>query len=207
MKSIKITVLFIAITLVTNCASGYKMIAPKTLNYISASETEQVKIEYKYDLLDKKYAKKEVKKGVKVVATKITNHSGKDLVFGKDAKLVYENGTEVTIVENELVFKTLKQGTASYLFYLLLTPINLYTYKTSSNGGTVATNSIPIGVVLGPGLAGGNMIAAGSANKKFKEEMLEYNINGTILKEGETTYGLIGIKANTPESLKLKIEK
>jgi len=65
MKSIKITVLFIAITLVTNCASGYKMIAPKTLNYISASETEQVKIEYKYDLLDKKYANKEVKKGVK----------------------------------------------------------------------------------------------------------------------------------------------
>ncbi|MGB2174384.1 MAG: hypothetical protein ACPH4O_06485 [Flavobacteriaceae bacterium] len=206
MKIIKITLLItIALTL-TNCASGYKMIEPKAINYISQNENDGVKLEYKYDLLLKKYEKKELKKGVKLVAVKITNNSGKDLMFGRDAKLTYENGTEVYVMENEKAFKTLKQSPASYLWYLLLTPVNLYTTKTNSNGFQEETSSTPIGLVLGPGLAGVNMIAAGSANKKFKEEMLEYNVNGTIIKNGETKYGLIGIKTDSFDSLKLKIE-
>jgi hypothetical protein len=36
--------------------------------------------------------------------------------------------------------------------------------------------------------------------------MLEYNINGTLIKKGETKYGLIGIKSDSFDSLKLKIE-
>jgi hypothetical protein len=201
MKIIKITLLFIAISTLTNCASGYKMIEPKSINYVSTNETDNVKLEYKYDLLDKKYAKKEIKKGVRVVAIKITNNSEKDIMFGRDAKLTYENGTEIFVMENEKVFTSLKQSAASYLLYLLLSPINLY---TTENGQQ--TSSTPIGLVVGPGLAGGNMIAASSANKKFKTEMLEYNINGTLIKKGETEYGLIGIKADSFDSLKLKVE-
>lgn len=201
MKIIKITLLFITISILTNCASGYKMIEPKSINYVSTNENDNVKLEYKYDLLDKKYAKKELKKGVKLVAIKITNNSNKDLMFGKDAKLTYENGTEIFVMENEKVFTTLKQSPASYLWYLLLTPMNLY---TAENGQQ--TSSTPIGLVVGPGLAGGNMIAAGSANKKFKTEILEYNINGTLIKKGETKYALIGIKADSYDSLKLKVE-
>jgi hypothetical protein len=201
MKIIKITLLFIAISTLTNCASGYKMIEPKSINYVSTNETDNVKLEYKYDLLDKKYAKKEIKKGVRVVAIKITNNSEKDIMFGRDAKLTYENGTEIFVMENEKVFTSLKQSAASYLLYLLLSPINLY---TTENGQQ--TSSTPIGLIVGPGLAGGNMIAASSANKKFKTEMLEYNINGTLIKKGETEYGLIGIKADSFDSLKLKVE-
>jgi len=92
MKLIKITLLSIAISTLTNCASGYKLIEPKSINYVSSNETGDVKLEYKYDLLDKKYAKKEFSKGVKLVALKITNDSDKDLTFGKDAKLAYKNG-------------------------------------------------------------------------------------------------------------------
>ncbi len=202
MKIIKILLLFLATLTLTNCASGYKMIEPKTINYISTNETANVKFEYKYDLLDKKYSKKELKKGIKLLAIKITNNSDRDLMFGRDAKLAYENGTEIFVMENDKVFKTLKQSPASYLWYLFLTPVNLYT--TGSDGQQ--TSSTPIGFVIGPGLAGGNMIAAGSANKKFKTEMLEYDINGTTIKKGETVYGLIGIKTDSFDSLKLKIE-
>jgi hypothetical protein len=201
MRIIKITLLFIAISTLTNCASGYKMIEPKSINYVSTNETDNVKLEYKYGLLDKKYAKKELKKGVKLVAIKITNNSQKDLMFGRDAKLTYENGTEIFVMENEKVFTSLKQTAASYLWYLLLTPMNLY---TTENGQQ--TSSTPIGLIVGPGLAGGNMIAASSANKKFETEMLEYNINGTLIKKGETKYGLIGIKADSFDSLKLKVK-
>ena len=55
MKLIKITILCIVISTLTNCASGYKMIKPTSINYISTYETDGVKLEYKYDLLDKKY--------------------------------------------------------------------------------------------------------------------------------------------------------
>ncbi len=201
MKIIKITFLFIVIASLTSCASGYKMIEPKTINYVSTNETDNVKLEYKYDLLDKKYAKKEIKKEVRLVAVKITNNSNKDIMFGGNTKLTYENGTEISVLENDKVFKTLKQSPASYLFYLLLTPLN---FTTSSSSGN--SSSTPIGLIVGPGLTGGNMIAAISANKKFKTQMLEYNINGSIIKKGETKYGLIGIKSDSFDSLKLKIE-
>ncbi len=206
MRIIKTTLLSFVILTLTNCASGYKMIEPKSINYISTNESNGVKLEYKYDLLDKKYEKKELKKDVKLVAIKITNNSGNDIMFGRDAKLTYENGNEIFVMENEKVFKTLKQSPASYLWYLLLTPVNLYITKTNSNGYQENTSSIPIGLVLGPVLSGGNMIAASSANKKFHTEMLDYNIYGTIIKNGETKYGLIGIKADSFDSLIIKVE-
>ena len=206
MRIIKITLLCIVISTLTNCASGYKMIKPKSINYISTYETDGVKLEYKYDLLDKKYAKKEYTKGVKLVAIKITNNSNRDLMFGRDITLAYKGGAEVYILENEKVFSTLKQSPASYLWYLLLTPVNFHTTKTNSNGFTENTSSTPIGLVLGPGLAGGNMIAAGSANQKFNSDLMDHNINGVIIKKRETKHGLIGIKSDSFDALKLKIE-
>lgn len=202
MKIIRIALLFITLSAFASCASGYKKIEPRSINYISTSVTDRVTLEYKYDLLDKKYEKKELKKGVKLVAVKITNNSESDIMFGRDAVLTYENGNEIFVFENDKVFKTLKQKPATYLFYLLLTPLNLYT--TGANGQQ--TSSTPIGLVLGPGLAGGNLIAASSANKKFKRELLDYNINGTLIKKGETIYGLIGIEAESFESLRLEIK-
>ena len=206
MKIIKISLLLIGISLLSSCASGYKMIEPENINYISSNETNNVVFQYKYDLLDNKYAKKELKKEVKLVAIKITNNSGKDIMFGKEAKLTYENGQEIYVMDNDKVYKLLKQSPASYLWYLLLTPVNLYTSKPSPNGYQQETSSTPIGLILGPGLAGGNMIVASSANNKFKEELFEYNMIGTVIKNGETKYGLIGIETDSFDALKLKIE-
>ncbi len=206
MKLIKYLCLSVVVLSLTNCASGYKMINPKAINYISQNENEDLKLEYKYDLLAKKYKKKEEKREIKVVAVKITNNSNEDYVFGKDLKLTYENGNVIYIMQNDELFTTLKQSTASYLFYLLLTPVNLYTTETNSNGFEEETSSFPIGLILGPGIAGGNMITAGSANKKFKQELLDYNINGSTIKSGETKYGLIGIRSNSYDALKLKID-
>jgi hypothetical protein len=179
MRIIKIALLLATIITITSCASSYKPIEPKNINYISTNEFNGVRLEYKYDLLNKKYAKKEVKKGIKLVAIKITNNSDKDLMFGREIKLTYENGNEIFAMENDRVFKSLKQSTPSYLFYLLLTPLNLYT--SSSDG---STSSTPIGLVIGPSLAGGNMIASGTAKKKYKTELLEYNIHGTLINKG-----------------------
>ena len=209
MRIFTLALLLLSIFSLTSCASGYKGIQPKTLNYLSNNEDSGIKMEYKYDLLNKKYEKKETKKGVKLVAVKITNQSETDVMFGRDIKLTYENGTEVMVMENDKVFKTLKQSPASYLFYLLLSPMNFYTSTTTSNGGydeTSSSSSFPIGLILGPGLAGANMIAASSANSDFKSDLMVYNINGTVIKAGETKYGLIGIRSTSFDALKIKLQ-
>lgn len=102
-------------------------------------------------------------------------------------------------MDSQATFKTLKQSVASHLFYLLLTPVSIYRTETS-NGFTETENIFPIGLILGPGIAGGNMIAAGSANKKFNQELMDYNING------ETKFGLIGIRSKSYDALMLKMK-
>jgi hypothetical protein len=201
MKTIKTILILLTILTLSNCASSYKAINPKSINYISKSESKNVKLEYKYNLLNKKYTKKELDEKVSIVAIKITNNSGKDLLFGNNIKLTYENGNEIYIMENDKVFKTIKQNSTPNLLYFLLTPL---TFTVSATGSE--PKSFPIGYVIGPGLALGNIIVSETANKKFKNEMLEYNINGTLIKKNETKYGLIGIISNSFESIKLKIE-
>ena len=89
--------------------------------------------------------------------------------------------------------------------YLLLTPMRFEVYETN-NGFTETTSSTPIGLFVGPAIAGGNMIVAGSANKKFKTELEEYNLVNKTIKSGETKYGIIAINSNSSESLKLKLD-
>ena len=205
MKLLKIGYLVATVLLLNSCASGYQMLSPTNLNYNNKSENNGVLLQYKYNLLDKNYAKKEFKKGIKLVALKITNNSEKDLVFDSDIKLHYNDGSELNIIENKEVFKSLKQNSAIYLLYLLLTPVNFYTYETNSYGYQETTNSVPIGLVLGPGLAGGNMIAAGSANNKLKTELQDFEILGATIKRGETVYGIIGIKTDRYDSFNIKV--
>jgi hypothetical protein len=83
--------------------------------------------------------------------------------------------------------------------------MNLYTAK-DQGGFQTQTSSTPIGLVIGPGLAGGNMIAASSANKKFQTDLTTYNLNGMTIKKGETVSGLIGIRSDDYNSIKIKVD-
>jgi hypothetical protein len=40
-------------------------------------------------------------------------------------------------------------------------------------------------LIVGPGLAGGNMIAASSANKNFKNELMQFDLNGKQSKKAK----------------------
>ena len=209
-KMIKNCSLVIFAILLNSCASGYKKINPETINYASKSIEGNILLEYKYDLLEKKYKKNETKNNVKLFAVKITNNSEKEVVFGRDFKLIYESGTEVRLIETENLFKNIKQSPASYLWYLLLSPTQFYSGTTTTSNGyyteTKPSNSFPIGLLLGPGLAGGNMIAASTANMNFKNELMQFDLNGKTIKKGETVYGLIGIKSRRYDSIKIKMQ-
>lgn len=204
MKFLSSSVLLVVFISLMSCASGYQKIEPNAMSYVSRATDSGVTVEYKYDVLEKKYAKRADKKGIKLVALKVTNESGKDLVFGNDIKLTYENGNELVLMEKDKAFSSLKQGSLGYLFYLLLAPVNLTSSK-SENGVVVQDNLFPIGLILGPALAGGNMLIAGEANKKFKQELIDFEIQGTTIKNGETANGLIALKASGYEALKVKV--
>ncbi len=197
---------FLAAVLIclSSCASGYKTINPERLNYNSSDEKDGITVHYRYDLLHKRYAKKEKRKGVQLVALKITNNSEKDIVFGSDLKLAHAGGAEIYTVQNEQVFKSLRQGTPIYLLYLLLTPLQLQV--TTVSGSSVQTKTTPIGLFLGPGIAFGNMIAAGSANQKLKQQLQQYNLHGLTIKAGETETDLVGIKSDFYDVIKIKLE-
>lgn len=210
-QTLKISLLLTSVMLLNSCASGYKKINPESINYVSKSIDNKIVLDYKYDLLYKKYKKKETKNDAKLIAVRITNNTEKDIVFGKDLVLTYESGNEITLIDTETLFKTVKQSPASYLWYLLLSPVQFFSgTETTTNGyytETKPANKFPIGLILGPGLALGNMVAAGSANKNFKNELKAYDIYGITIPKGGTVHGLIGIRSNSYEAIKIKLNQ
>jgi hypothetical protein len=187
--------LFIICAVLSSCASTYKPIRPTQLQYNQASDANGVSLGYRYDVLrekgNKKYAKREMKNGVRLVAVKIINNTDQALVLGGNSKL-YTGRSEVLLIPSEDIHKSLKQGVAIYLLYLLMTPMQ-FTVTTANSNGSVDTDSTPIGLILGPGISIGNMAVSGSANKNLLDELNAFNLKGKTIQPGETAYGLIGI--------------
>ncbi|MBC5992659.1 hypothetical protein [Pontibacter cellulosilyticus] len=193
----KLTGLFAGLgLLLSSCASSYHSIRPERINYHAKVESNNVELQYKYDVLaeagNKKYAKKEKKSLVQVVAVKYTNNTDRVIDLSQDVKLL-SGANQFTPMTPELAHRQLKQGVPIYLLYLLLTPAKLITEEEYVNGRMVSQNSFPIGVVLGPGLTIFNIVRSASANKEMLEELQRYSIINRKVMPGETVYGLIPI--------------
>jgi hypothetical protein len=195
----------ISCILLSNCASSYYNITPNIITYTSKTATDDVLFEYKYDVLRKKYKKRESKHDLCLVAVKITNLREKDLVFGKDINLSYDNGNVIKLISKADLFKDIKQPTGVYGLYFLLSFLRL-DINTSNQQGFQTSDSYPVGLVIGPGIAIGNMIKSSSSNRRFKKELDEFYMLDKVIKKGETVYGLIGFNAANFDALKLKIE-
>ena len=182
--------------MLSSCAGSFKSINPSTFQYGTQAERSDAELYYKYDVLrergNKKYSRKEFKAGVRIVAVRITNTTGKPLVMGENAK-IYTGSSEVRLWPPDLIFKKIKQKVPFYFLYLLLTPTILETND----------DSFPIGLILGPGLTAGNVAVASTSNSRLKKELMDFDLYGKTIQPGETAYGLIGI----PESgfLPLKV--
>lgn len=180
------------------CAAVYRPITPTSVNYQVENKTDDVTLAYKYNILaekgNKRYAAKEQKFDYHVIALKVENRSSQDYTFNKDL-LLTANGSRTNLIQPAEVTTNVKQTIPTYLLFLLLTPTTLETESTS----------IPIGLGLGPILTIGNMASAGSSNKKFLNQLTQYNLDGKTIKAGETVYGLVTIPANDFSPLSLEI--
>lgn len=190
-----------------SCASSYKPIIPENINYTAKTESDQILMEYKYDVLlernNKKYAKREKKKFVQVAAVKITNNSDQAITLGEKTTFMAGNNY-FTPLDPTITHSQLKQGVPIYLLYLLMSNGQLVTEETYVNGTKTGQKSFPIGLILGPGLTAYNMIKAGSANQKFLAELQKYQIQNKRIMPGETVYGLISIPNSSYNPLYLK---
>ena len=199
----KFLTLTIAVML-TGCAATYRPINPTNLNYNSHDLQDGVGLSYKYDVLrekgNKKYAKKEDKKGVKLVAVKVTNNTDSVINVGKDVAF-FSGNSQIFPMEPMAIKESIKQIVPGYLPYLLLTFLQLNIYQGNS------VDSYPIGVVVGPAITIGNMAMAGSANKNLLNELYEYNILSRDIQKGETVYGIIGVRDMGYSPLTVKMIK
>ena len=187
--------------LLTSCASRYKRINPETVVYNSISTDNGITMEYKYDVLTKKYKKKEGKKKLRVVAIKITNRGETEKVIGQDIRFVYQSGAELSLLDHKIIFKSLKQHPATHLLYMLFTPLNIYV----SDGYNGSTSTIPVGLAIGPGLTLGNVLTSSGANRKFRKELEAKSLIGKIIKPGETVSGIIGVAAEGYDPIQIKV--
>ncbi len=202
MHSIKTLIfLFVAPCLFFSCAASYKPIGPSTLNYTQYSDTSN--FSYKYDVLissrNRKFAKKEFKTQIRIVAVKITNNTGQTLKYGVNYS-IYSGNKTADILPIPEITRNIRETVPTYLLYLLFTPTTLTVSSQNSQ------NSFPVGLILGPAIAAINVGVAASANKHFRMELEEYDISDKEIRDGETVYGLIGVQSEGIDPLYLKMK-
>lgn len=187
-KLINISLALTFILLFSSCAQGYYNINPTKIAYNASNNFDAIDISYRYDVLSErgnnKIAKKEKKHDIKLLAVKITNNSDKVINIGSNAAF-FSGNSMIYPIDAISTKRYLKQSEASHLLYLLLTPLTF-----SFNG----SDALPVGLILGPIITGGNMVVSGTANKNLYKELVEYDILNRDIEAGETVYGIVAFK-------------
>lgn len=209
-KSISKLLILTSLIILSGCAASYRPINPPAINYNAHDLQDGIGFSYRYDVLrekgNRKYANKEHRKGVKLIAVKITNNTDSLIVVARDLTF-YSGEYPVVPMEPMVIKETIKQIVPAYLPYLLFTFVNLTITKTTYYGSDVSV--IPIGLGLGPGITLANMAISGSSNQNMLRELYEYNVLNSMIPPGETIYGIIGVHdfGYSPMSVKLKKNK
>lgn len=194
-------------TLLSGCAGSYSAIRPERITtYQSAAPAgAPVDFSYRYSALltngaNKKYVKKERKRGYQVVAVQIKNNTSTELNFSRDLELTFGD-RPIMPVPSVQAAQDLKQGVAIYLLYVLLN-FN-FGGVTTVNGQVVEDNRTFI--PTGPFIAAGNMIGASAANKNMRTEFAQYDLTNKVIRPGETVYGIMALRETNVAPLKLTL--
>jgi hypothetical protein len=160
-----------------------------------------LKLAYRYGVLaesgNKRYAKKEIRSGIRLVAVEITNETDQPVTFGESVE-IFSGDQKIPVVEQEVVNKHLKQKGGWYLFWSLFVVV-----INKCDGDDCSSTPLPVG--LGIGLV--NLSIASGANKNFANDLRRYYLLNKEIQPGETVSGLIGIRAGVEQPLQIKLKK
>jgi hypothetical protein len=196
----KAIALILIVSVITSCAGSYKPIVPERLSYGSTSTSDGIEYSYQHGILahtkNKKYANREMKRAVKLMAVELTNKTDHTINFRRDVK-IFMGDKLVLPVEPAVVHQQLRQPAGLYMLWSLL-----WVVVTKCEGeGDCSSTPLPVGLIIGIG----NTSVASSSNKKF---LTELNVNSILDREiapGETVQGLLGISSETTGSISLKL--
>ncbi len=194
-------VLFIGLMTLVGCASSYRSIHPPSLSYPYNESHEGLELAYRHDVLEevgnKKFAKKERKHGIRLLAVKLKNETQESIHVGHDLQF-YTGWRAIEPIGPEAAREIIKQKRGIYLLYMLFT---FTTLEINDSG------SYPIGLALGPGLTLRNFVVAGKANKNLLQEMHDYDLVQQTIAPGETSFGLLVIRSSGHEPLSVEWRK
>lgn len=187
--------------IVMSCASSYKPIMPKMRAFTNPQTSEGITYAYRTNVLtetgNKKYANKEAKHGVKLIAIEIENQTESDIVLRNDAKF-YLGDRIVFPMEPQQIHQQIKQPAGLYMLWSLL-----WIVINKCEGDDCTSIPLPVGVVIGAANTG----LASSANKRLLEELMVNNILDRKISPGEKAIGLIGITADDIQSLRVELAR
>ena len=193
------------LALTTGCAGSYTPIRPsKIATYISSPTSGPVALDYQFDVLrlrggNKKYVKKEAKRGYHVAAVRVTNNWDREVNFSRDLTLLYGD-RPISPIPATVAAQDMKQGVFIYLLYLLLNP----TVGGTSDPRTGAVSGGTI-IPLGPFIALGNILGASGANGNLRKEFEAHDLTNRTLKPGETVYGILSLREVAVAPLRLEM--
>ncbi|QDA59161.1 hypothetical protein [Hymenobacter jejuensis] len=179
----------------TGCAGSYAPIRPNRIaSYQSVtSQNAPISFGYQYSALatgghNKKYVKRERKRGYQVVAVRVTNNTASELNFSRDTEL-YFGDRPVQPVPSLQASLDLKQGVWIYLLYLMAN-VNVGGTYNANTGQTTGATFLPTGFAI----AGGNILGASAANKNLQREFTSFDLTNRFIKPGETVYGIVSLR-------------
>lgn len=196
MKTLQALLLtLVTIALFSSCARTYHPLEPTSLRYIHhEEETAPLSLGYRYNILtekgNKKFSKAEEKRRLYLVAVEITNFSDRPMTLGKDF-LLQAGDVPVAPVSKMRLYSRLKQKPGFFMFHLFFSTLNITTQTTSSYG--TKYRFYPIGLIIGPAIAFGNLSRAKNNNKKFKADLDQYDLTDKPIAPGQTVHGLVGL--------------
>jgi len=192
----------------SGCAGSYSPIRPDRIaTYQSSATGAPLQFGYQFDALrthgrNKKYVKKEQKKGYHVIAIQVKNNTGTEINFSRDAVLYYGD-RPIVPVSPDIAAQEMKQGVAIYLLYVLLN-VRVGATTTTTNGYVTSTSPGTF-IPTGPFIAGGNMLGASMANGNFRRELQQFDLTNRNIAPGETVYGLISVREYNVAPLRLEL--
>ncbi len=191
-SKIKFLLYSVLIIGLSSCAVKYKPINISTYKFDQNELFENIELSYKYNILkesgNNKQATKETIHNLKILAVNITNHSESTIKIGDDIQF-YFGETPIELIDNDKIYKKIKQKGAGYLPYLLLSFMNV-----AINDNRSYENQTRIGFPIAIGITGLNMIKSGTNNVLLLDDLKKYDIINKDILPGETISGIIGFK-------------
>lgn len=193
--------IFIFACLFCSCATSYKSINPQKLYFNSATVGDNLNYATRSNVLaeagNERYAKKEIKNSVRLIAVQVVNKSDRDIVLRKDARFFL--GDKVVFpIEPEQLKNQLKQPAGLYMLWSLLWVV---VAKCENDDCNVIP--IPLGFLIGVG----NTSKASKANKALLSELEQNNILDRTIHPGEAVTGLIGVASSGDTALRIELSK